>query len=321
MDVKWAEVEVEVSEEESSVKEHVSDSEGSESETEDETIYDENYLRENLFELLKEQILDDIHASREIDPKILEEQERVWIQCPCDVPLPIQEKLCICIYQEAGLPIFWISPDSMVIEYFTRQELEEIHLRRKKNIVVIPSTFVRLDSDDDSHRSSHRPPRGGYRRDSHRGPDRRYQDWDTSDKTLPVTANKPLERSTPKELLRVQSAIPLKANSLNQKAEVEKVPLNQSNVNPSRVDSSSNPSNPSKADPSSNPSDLWQTQSRKKKRYIEKPLPEPVKRIPTPREPSRTPTSSSHIRTPSVETKPPSFNSTSGFQRGRNSYR
>jgi hypothetical protein len=100
-------------------------------EEDEEMQLSENYSQSDLFEILSEQILNDIEFNRSMDPSILEEQERVWIQCPCDVPSQIQKRLCHYIYLQAGLPIFWISPDSMVIEYFTRKELKEIHRKRE----------------------------------------------------------------------------------------------------------------------------------------------------------------------------------------------
>jgi hypothetical protein len=100
-------------------------------EEDEEMQLSENYSQSDLFEVLSEQILNDIEFNRLMDPSILEEQERVWIQCPCDVPSQIQKRLCHYIYLQAGLPIFWISPDSMVIEYFTRKELKEIHRKRE----------------------------------------------------------------------------------------------------------------------------------------------------------------------------------------------
>jgi len=77
-------------------------------------------------------IIKDINFTNSLDIKIIENQERTWLQFGRTVPLSVKKQVSPIIKERTGLKVKWLRGGTLVIEFFAEDELAEIRHRRSK---------------------------------------------------------------------------------------------------------------------------------------------------------------------------------------------
>jgi len=95
-------------------------------------------------------ILKDVEFTKKMDRKVIEKQERTWLQFGDNIPRKVKKEIPPIIKEKTGYHVKWLKDGSLVIEFFTEDELAEIRHRRL-NIQTPPVEIV-------DHRKKQREP-------------------------------------------------------------------------------------------------------------------------------------------------------------------